>query len=169
MWTFHYAGCPESNFFTSIIFCFDWSSEHFTDWQSYYYDFYYRSRWSQNSLWSCLRQASTLLNSTKAKAMLNQLAGSTMLLSSCYLIVANINASFWTFFRHLAILNWRTTHVIFEPLDFISKLASLVPKPRVNLTRFHGVFVGMPHHPNSKHRTLVTPARRSKKRQIGDL
>jgi hypothetical protein len=57
-----------------------------------------------------------------------------------------------------------TTHVIFEPLDFISKLASLVLKPRVNLTRFHGVFA-----PNSKHRTLVTPARRGKKRQIGDL
>jgi hypothetical protein len=34
--------------------------------------------------------------------------------------------------------------VIFEPLDFISKLASLVPKPGVNLTRFHGVFLGMP-------------------------
>ncbi len=50
-----------------------------------------------------------------------------------------------------------TTHVIFEPLDFISKLASLVPKPRVNLTRFHGVFA-----PNSKHRILVTPARRGK-------
>jgi hypothetical protein len=49
-------------------------------------------------------------------------------------------------------------------LDFISKLASLVPKPRVNLIRFHGVFA-----PNSKHRTLVTPARRGKKRQIGDL
>jgi hypothetical protein len=58
-----------------------------------------------------------------------------------------------------------TTHVIFEPLDFISKLASLVPKPRVNLTRFHGVFVGVPHHPNSKHRTLVTPARRGKNLQ----
>jgi len=56
-------------------------------------------------------------------------------------------------------------HVIFEPLDFISKLASLVPKPRVNLTRFHGVFVGVPHHPNSKHRTLVTPARRGKNLQ----
>ncbi len=53
-----------------------------------------------------------------------------------------------------------TTHVIFEPLDFISKLASLVPKPRVNLTRFHGVFA-----PNSKHRTLVTPARRGKNLQ----
>jgi hypothetical protein len=32
-----------------------------------------------------------------------------------------------------------TTHVIFEPLDFIAKLAALVPKPRTNLTRFHGV------------------------------
>jgi hypothetical protein len=31
-----------------------------------------------------------------------------------------------------------TTHVIFEPLDFIARLAALVPKPRVNLTRFHG-------------------------------
>ncbi len=53
-----------------------------------------------------------------------------------------------------------TTHVIFEPLDFISKLASLVPKPKVNLTRFHGVFA-----PNSKHRTLVTPTRRAKSLQ----
>lgn len=50
-----------------------------------------------------------------------------------------------------------TTHVIFEPLDFIARLAALVPKPRVNLTRFHGVFA-----PNSKHRALVTPAQRGK-------
>ncbi len=50
-----------------------------------------------------------------------------------------------------------TTHVIFEPLDFISRLAALVPKPRVNLTRFHGVFA-----PNSKYRALVTPAKRGK-------
>ncbi|MCP5407407.1 MAG: transposase [Chromatiaceae bacterium] len=50
-----------------------------------------------------------------------------------------------------------TTHVIFEPLDFIARLAALVPKPRVNLTRFHGVFA-----PNSQHRALVTPARRGK-------
>lgn len=48
-----------------------------------------------------------------------------------------------------------TTHVIFEPLDFIAKLAALVPKPRVNLTRFHGVFA-----PNSKYRSEVTPAKR---------
>ena len=50
-----------------------------------------------------------------------------------------------------------TTHVIFEPVDFIAKLAALVPKPRVNLTRYHGVFA-----PNSKHRVWVTPARRGK-------
>jgi hypothetical protein len=30
--------------------------------------------------------------------------------------------------------------VVFEPLDFLSRLAALVPSPRVNLTRFHGVF-----------------------------
>ncbi len=29
-----------------------------------------------------------------------------------------------------------TTHVILEPLDFIARLAALVPKPRVDLTRF---------------------------------
>ena len=50
-----------------------------------------------------------------------------------------------------------TTHVIFEPIDFIAKLAALVPKPRVNLIRFHGVFA-----PNSKHRARVTPAKRGK-------
>jgi hypothetical protein len=33
-----------------------------------------------------------------------------------------------------------TTHVIFEPLDFMARLAALVPRPRVNLTRYHGVF-----------------------------
>jgi len=48
-----------------------------------------------------------------------------------------------------------TTHVLFEPLDFISRLVALVPRPRVNLTRFHGVFA-----PNSKHRGLITPAKR---------
>jgi len=50
-----------------------------------------------------------------------------------------------------------TTHVIFEPLDFVARLAALVPKPRVNLTRFHDVFA-----PNSKHRARVTPARRDR-------
>ena len=57
---------------------------------------------------------------------------------------------------------WRngTTHVIFEPLDFISRLVSLVPKPRVNLTRFHDVFA-----PNSKYRAKVTPASRGTRKK----
>jgi hypothetical protein len=52
--------------------------------------------------------------------------------------------------------------MIFEPLDFMARLAALVSKPRANLTRFHGVFVGVPHQPNSKYRALVTPAKRGK-------
>jgi len=51
----------------------------------------------------------------------------------------------------------RRSHVIFEPLYFIVRLAALVPKPRVNLTRFHGVFT-----PNSRHRVTITPALRNK-------
>lgn len=47
-----------------------------------------------------------------------------------------------------------TTHVIFEPLDFIGKLAALVPPPRANLTRFHGVFA-----PNSRYRARVVRGR----------
>jgi len=48
-----------------------------------------------------------------------------------------------------------TTHVVFQPLDFIARLAALVPRPRVNLTRFHGVFA-----PNSRYRAQITPAGR---------
>jgi hypothetical protein len=40
----------------------------------------------------------------------------------------------------------------------MAKLTALVPKPRVNLTRFHGVFA-----PNSKRRVQVTPSKRGKK------
>jgi hypothetical protein len=39
----------------------------------------------------------------------------------------------------------------------MAKLAALVPKPRANLTRFHGVLA-----PNSKHRINVTPAKHGK-------
>ncbi len=48
-----------------------------------------------------------------------------------------------------------TTHVVFEPLDFIARLAALVPRPRAHLTRYHGVFA-----PHSRWRTEVTPAGR---------
>jgi hypothetical protein len=47
-----------------------------------------------------------------------------------------------------------STHVVFEPLDFIARLAALVPRPHLNLTRFHGVFA-----PNFKHRARIVPRR----------
>ena len=48
-----------------------------------------------------------------------------------------------------------TTHVVLDSLDFIARLAALVPRPRLNLTRFHGVFA-----PNCKHRESVVPKRK---------
>lgn len=45
-----------------------------------------------------------------------------------------------------------TTHVVLDPLDFIARLATLVPRPRLNLTPFHGVFA-----PNSKQREHIVP------------
>ena len=55
---------------------------------------------------------------------------------------------------------WRdgTTHVLLEPLDFIARLAALIPRPGVNLTRYHGIFA-----PNSPFRAVITPARRGKR------
>ena len=51
-----------------------------------------------------------------------------------------------------------TTHVRFEPQDFIARLAALAPEPRVHLIRCHGVLA-----PNSKHRIHVTPGKRGKR------
>jgi hypothetical protein len=48
-----------------------------------------------------------------------------------------------------------TPQVAFDPVDFIARLAALVPKLRVNLTRYHGVLA-----PNNRWRGLVTPAKR---------
>ena len=47
---------------------------------------------------------------------------------------------------------------MFEPLDFIARLAAFVPTPRVNLTRYHGVFA-----PNHRLREQVTPAKRGRR------
>jgi len=35
-----------------------------------------------------------------------------------------------------------TAHVVFAPLDFLARLAALVPRPRVHLTRYHGEVCG---------------------------
>ena len=50
-----------------------------------------------------------------------------------------------------------TTHVFFDPIDFIGKLAALIPPPRLNLTRFYGVFA-----PNSNLRAQITASQRGK-------
>jgi len=50
-----------------------------------------------------------------------------------------------------------TTYVILEPLDFLARLAALVPPPRMHLTRYHGVFA--PHHAL---RAAITPAGRGR-------
>ena len=42
-----------------------------------------------------------------------------------------------------------------EPLDFIARLAALVPPPRVHLTRFHGVFAA-----HAALRATITPGGR---------
>jgi hypoxanthine-DNA glycosylase len=49
-----------------------------------------------------------------------------------------------------------TAHVIFEPEDFISRRAALVPKPRAHLTRYHGVFA-----PASPDRARIVPKTRA--------
>jgi hypothetical protein len=49
---------------------------------------------------------------------------------------------------------WRdgTTRVVFEPLELIEKLAALVPPPRVNLVRYHGILA-----PAARDRWQVIP------------
>ena len=50
---------------------------------------------------------------------------------------------------------WRdgTTHIVFEPLIFLERLAALVPHPREHQLTYHGVFA-----PASSWRDLVVPA-----------
>jgi hypothetical protein len=46
-----------------------------------------------------------------------------------------------------------TTHIVMEPLEFMERLAALVPRPRLHLIRFHGVLA-----PNAKLRGKIVPA-----------
>jgi len=44
----------------------------------------------------------------------------------------------------------RTTHLVFEPLEFLAKLAALTPRPEINLLLYHGVLA-----PNARWRPQV--------------
>ena len=46
-----------------------------------------------------------------------------------------------------------TTHIVMSPLEFLQRLAALVPRPRLHLIRFHGVLA-----PHAKLRTQIVPS-----------
>jgi len=46
-----------------------------------------------------------------------------------------------------------TTHLVMAPLEFMQRLAALMPRPRLHLIRFHGVLA-----PNAKLRSAITPS-----------
>ena len=46
-----------------------------------------------------------------------------------------------------------TTHIVMSPMEFMQRLAALVPRPRLHLIRSHGVLA-----PNAKLRSVVVPA-----------
>ena len=48
-----------------------------------------------------------------------------------------------------------TTHLVLSPLELIEKLAALVPPPRLNLVRYHGVLA-----PNAASRDRIVPGHR---------
>ena len=45
-----------------------------------------------------------------------------------------------------------TTHLLLSPLEWIEKLAALIPPPRLNLVRYHGILA-----PNARDRRQVVP------------
>ena len=45
-----------------------------------------------------------------------------------------------------------TSHIVMSPLEFMQRLAALVPRPRLHLIRFHGALA-----PNAKLRAAIVP------------
>lgn len=46
-----------------------------------------------------------------------------------------------------------TTQIVMDPLEFMQRLAALVPRPRLHLIRFHGLLA-----PNAKLRSAIVPS-----------
>ena len=55
---------------------------------------------------------------------------------------------------------WRdgTSAIVLKPLDLIARLCAMIPPPRFNMIRFHGVFA-----PNAKLRSEVVPKKEARK------
>ncbi len=47
-----------------------------------------------------------------------------------------------------------TTHIVMSPLEFMQRMAALVPRPHLHLSRFHGVLA-----PNAGLRVAIVPGR----------
>ena len=50
-----------------------------------------------------------------------------------------------------------TPHLIFTPLELLQRLTALIPRPRINLIRYHGILA-----PNAKDRGQVIPKNQNK-------
>ena len=50
-----------------------------------------------------------------------------------------------------------TTHILFGPLELVEKVVALIPPPRANLLRYHGLLA-----PNSKMRAKIIPEQKEK-------
>lgn len=48
-----------------------------------------------------------------------------------------------------------TSHIVMSPLELLERLTAIIPRPRVHLTRFHGVLA--PHY---KYRELIVPPKK---------
>src|SRR4051812_37509739 len=60
---------------------------------------------------------------------------------------------------------WRdgTTHIVMSPLEFLQRLAALVPRPRLHLIRFHGVLA-----PHANLRAEIVPSEPLNAHEAGD-
>ena len=56
-----------------------------------------------------------------------------------------------------------TTHIIMSPLEFMQRLATLVPRPKLNLIPFYGVLV-----PSAKLRPKIIPGEKKNKSNASD-
>ena len=45
-----------------------------------------------------------------------------------------------------------TTHIVMTPLELLEKIAAIIPRPKIHLTRYHGVL-----GPHYKHRKMIVP------------
>lgn len=56
-----------------------------------------------------------------------------------------------------------TTHLLFEPLEFLEKLAALTPRPEINLVLYHGVLA-----PHARWRPEVVAYRRAERTEAAE-